>query len=78
MGIPSHPATIPIPHRFQILKHPPSFLFLALALPLLGVLNAEEALVKQFQNPPDAVKPSCYWHWLNNRVDKQGITRDLE
>ena len=78
MGIPSHPATIPIPHRFQILKHTPSFLFLALALPLLGVLGAEEPLVKQFQNPPDAVKPSCYWHWLNNHVDKQGITRDLE
>jgi len=59
-------------------KHTPSFLFLALALPLIGVLGAEEPLVKQFQNPPDAVKPSCYWHWLNNHVDKEGITRDLE
>jgi hypothetical protein len=35
-------------------------------------------LEKNFVNPPDSVKPSCYWHWLNDNVDKEGITRDLE
>lgn len=53
-------------------------LLLSLALSLSTVLCAEESIEKQFQTPPDAVKPSCYWHWLNNHVDKEGITRDLE
>ena len=53
-------------------------LLLSLALSLSTALCAEESIEKQFQNPPDAVKPSCYWHWLNNHVDKEGITRDLE
>lgn len=35
-------------------------------------------LEKAFVTPPDAAKPSCYWMWLNNLVDKPGITRDLE
>jgi len=35
-------------------------------------------LSRDFQSPPDSAKPSCYWMWFNNNVDKQGITRDLE
>jgi hypothetical protein len=31
-----------------------------------------------FISPPDWAKPRVYWWWLYNRVDKEGITRDLE
>jgi hypothetical protein len=42
-----------------------------------GVL-AEENLDRGFANPPASAKPSVYWWWLFNRVDKRGITRDLQ
>ena len=35
-------------------------------------------LEQDFDHPPQAVKPSCFWFWLNNSTDKEGITRDLE
>ncbi len=41
-------------------------------------LAAEDNLERGFANPPAAAKPSVYWWWLFNRVDKKGITRDLE
>jgi len=44
----------------------------AAAKPVAGDLE------RNFVTPPDSVKPSCYWHWFNNNVDKEGITRDLE
>jgi len=31
-----------------------------------------------FKNPPQEVKPSGYWWWLYNNVDKASITRDLQ
>jgi hypothetical protein len=31
-----------------------------------------------FVSPPGTAKPRVYWWWLFNRVDKAGITRDLE
>jgi hypothetical protein len=34
-------------------------------------------LQQNFLNPADAYKPSCYWWWFNNWVNKAGITRDL-
>jgi hypothetical protein len=44
-----------------------------------SALAANEPTLEQgFANPPRSVKPSVYWWWLFNRVDKQGITRDLE
>ena len=38
----------------------------------------KDTLLKSFINPPDYAKPRVYWWWLFNRVDKEGITRDLE
>ncbi len=32
----------------------------------------------RFRNPPQDAKPSGYWWWLYNNVDKASITRDLE
>ena len=36
------------------------------------------SLKNSFLAPPDSAKPRVYWWWLFNRVDKAGITRDLE
>lgn len=38
----------------------------------------KDTLLKSFISPPDYAKPRVYWWWLFNRVDKEGITRDLE
>ncbi len=35
-------------------------------------------LAKGFAHPPDDAKPRVYWWWLNNLVNQEGITRDLE
>jgi hypothetical protein len=43
-----------------------------------GFANAGDALEQNFRNPPGAARPSCYWWWFNNLMDKPGITRDLE
>ena len=41
-------------------------------------VTVSDELSKSFLNPPDSVKPSGYWWWLYNNVDKNSITRDLE
>ena len=59
-----------------------SILFICLlSFVLSGVrLSGEETdfLKNSFVAPPDSAKPRVYWWWLFNRVDKEGITRDLE
>ncbi len=49
---------------------------------LLGLfwsgLAAADDLAQGFAIPPDSAKPRVYWWWLNSRVSKEGITRDLE
>lgn len=37
-----------------------------------------DSLQTSFVSPPGTAKPRVYWWWLFNRVDKAGITRDLE
>jgi hypothetical protein len=37
-----------------------------------------DTLRLSFLSPPDSAKSRVYWWWLFNRVDKAGITRDLE
>jgi hypothetical protein len=41
-------------------------------------MGDSDALLSSFVSPPDSVKPRVYWWWLFNRVDKEGITRDLQ
>ena len=41
-------------------------------------IAADGKLDQGFAAPPDSAKPRVYWFWLFNRVDKAGITRDLE
>ena len=31
-----------------------------------------------FVTPPDSVKPSVYWYWLNGNISKKGVVKDLE
>src|SRR3972149_11738641 len=50
---------------------------------LVSCVLAVEAVVAgdlamDFVGPPDSAKPRVYWWWLNSRVSKEGITRDLE
>lgn len=54
------------------------FFFLILLCCASGCKAEADALSKSFVSPPDQVKPTTYWWWLFNRVDKEGITRDLE
>ncbi len=37
-----------------------------------------DALARGFVAPPEATKPRCYWYWMDGRITKEGITRDLE
>lgn len=49
---------------------------------LLGLLAvnacAVDGLEDAFRQPPPAVRPHTWWHWLNGNVSKAGITADLE
>ncbi len=64
------------------MKYLKLILICSLALLLQGNLKAQilkpTKLEQDFKNPPQTVKPSCFWFWLNNSIDKDGITRDLE
>jgi hypothetical protein len=35
-------------------------------------------LSEEFQQPPDATQPWCYWYWMDGDVSKEGITKDIE
>ncbi|MEX6689687.1 glycosyl hydrolase [Danxiaibacter flavus] len=42
-------------------------------------LNANaDALESGFTIPPDSVKPSVYWYWINGNISKEGVVKDLE
>ncbi len=40
--------------------------------------NADNMLVKGFENPPNAAKPMVWWRWMGTQVSKEGISRDME
>lgn len=55
--------------------------FAAAVLAIAGLVIAKEpapSLDEVFHNPPMEARPSGYWWWLYNNVDKASITRDLE
>ena len=37
-----------------------------------------DALTGKFLNPPEETRPGCYWYWMNNKITKEGLTKDLE
>lgn len=54
-------------------------LIVILAAPCLAQSVASQtSLEEAFEAPPLEVRPSGYWWWLYNNVDKASITRDLE
>jgi hypothetical protein len=49
------------------------------AAALSAVAQADESsLHTDFVEPPSEYGPRTWWHWLNERVSKDGITKDLE
>jgi hypothetical protein len=46
--------------------------------PVRTSIGDGDSLLRSFVSPPDPAKPRVYWWWLFNRVDKEGITRDLQ
>ena len=38
----------------------------------------ETALREGFANPPPDVKIGCYYYWVNERVDEEGVKKDLK
>lgn len=53
-------------------------LVLASAHTLLPAAGAGDPLAAGFAQPPPAVRPSTFWHWMNANVTREGITLDLE
>jgi len=47
-------------------------------LPIASLCAAESSLRKEFLNPPDSSRPRTWWHWMDDKVTKEGITKDLE
>ena len=45
----------------------------------LGIRKVEPSkLYEDFLNPPPEVKVGCYYYWVNERVDPEGVRKDLE
>ncbi len=56
-----------------------SFCIATLVCFFVDNLNAQTSLIERnFTTPPDSVKPSVYYHWLNNNVSQQGVKNDIE
>ena len=47
-----------------------------LTLPL-AARSGEPSLERGFAHPPQWAKPRVYWFWIYNRVDSEGVVRDL-
>jgi hypothetical protein len=58
--------------------------FLACIMPLMLILCGCDCTPKvelsqaDFNKPPESVGIYTWWHWLDNAITKEGITRDLE
>jgi alpha-L-rhamnosidase len=55
-----------------------SILAFTLALCASAQQQQDRSMETDFRNPPDAVKPRVWWHWMSGNVSKEGITADLE
>ena len=48
-----------------------------MALKSLGQVH-DTSLWQSFLNPPDSIKVGCYYYWVNERVDPDGVKYDLQ
>ena len=44
----------------------------------MALAGAADKLEQEFNQPPAATKPRCYWYWMDGQISKEGITLDLE
>ena len=56
------------------LLYPILFILPQLLQSQIDIISFEEGL----KNPPESAKPGTWWHWTNNNITKEGITKDLE
>ena len=53
--------------------------YITAAVPLAALASpCEPALRAGFANPPPDVKIGCYYYWVNERVDEDGVKKDLK
>ena len=45
---------------------------------LAGMACEASTIDEDFKNPPVAVRPYVWWHWMGPNISKEGITKDLE
>ena len=50
----------------------------ATAAEAANVAKPGDALAGRFLNPPEETRPGCYWYWMDNKITKEGLTKDLE
>lgn len=48
-----------------------------LVVAIICSISATAGLYEDFRNPPEDVKIGCYYYWVNERVDEEGIRKDL-
>lgn len=56
----------------------PVFFYAVIAGSIPAIAGAVDNLGRDFENPPESVRPLTFWHWMNGLVGKEGITADLE
>ncbi|MDR2120205.1 MAG: glycoside hydrolase family 2 [Tannerella sp.] len=40
--------------------------------------NRFSDLEQGFATPPDSIRTSVYWYWINDHISKEGVTKDLQ
>lgn len=53
-------------------------LFFLMVLNSCSKKTNEVLRTEEFLNPPESVGIYAWWHWIDNAITKEGITRDLE
>src|ERR1035437_1193816 len=57
----------------------PVFILFFLCLPVgVRAQQEDDALLREFSNPPESAWPRVWWHWMNGNISKEGIKLDLE
>ena len=54
------------------------FLAIVLSLAMTAEAQVGDALRQAFLCPPDSIKVGCYYYWVNEQVDEEGVRKDLE
>jgi hypothetical protein len=51
---------------------------MVISLRCLAQTSTEDFNFSDFKNPPPAVHVHTWWHWMDGRITKDGITKDIE